>query len=150
MQFTFIGTGIVLCMAVLVVAGCLGSGSPDTQTPSPGLTGTPVKEGHVVANETQNGATVYVNKSTDITVKLNENPTTGYQWNLTLSPGLSLINDTYVSSDTSGKLAGAGGIHSWDIVASETGTQTIHAVYGRSWEPITGNETAFDMTVIVQ
>lgn len=150
MQFTFIGTGIVLCMAVLIVAGCLGSGSPDVQTPSPGLAGTPVKEDHIVANETQNGATVYVNKSTDITVALNENPTTGYQWNLTLSPGLSLINDTYVSSDPSGKLMGAGGTHSWDMVASETGTQTIHAVYRRSWETVTGNETAFDMTVIVQ
>ncbi|MDD4484482.1 MAG: protease inhibitor I42 family protein [Methanoregula sp.] len=150
MQFTFIGTGIVLCMAVLIVAGCLGSGSPDVQTPSPGLAGTPVKEDHIVANETQNGATVYVNKSTDITVALQENPTTGYQWNLTLSPGLSLINDTYVSSDPSGKLMGAGGTHSWDMVASETGTQTIHAVYRRSWETVTGNETAFDMTVIVQ
>ena len=150
MQYTFIGAGIVLCIAVLVVAGCLGAGSPDAQTLSSGPAGTPVKEGHVVANESQNGATVYVNKSTDITVMLKENPTTGYQWNMTLSPGLSLINDTYASSDPTGKLVGAGGTHSWDMVASRTGTQTIHAVYWRSWEPLTGNETAFDMTVIVQ
>ncbi len=150
MQVTFVGAGIVLCIAVFVIAGCLGSGPSGAGTPTPGPAGTLVKESPIVANETQNGATVYVNKSTDITVTLNENPTTGYLWNLTLSPGLSLINDTYVSSAPSGKLMGAGGTHTWDMVASETGTQTIHAVYRRSWEPITGNETAFDMTVIVQ
>jgi len=43
--------------------------------------------GHVVATESQNGATVYVNRTTDITLKLKENPTTGYQWNLTVTPG---------------------------------------------------------------
>lgn len=150
MQFAFISAGIVLCIAVLVIAGCLGSGPTGAETPAPGPTGTPVKEGHIVADEGQNGATIYVNKSAEITLKLNENPTTGYQWNLTASPGLSLTNDTYVRSDTSGKLMGAGGTRIWDLAASGTGTQTIHAVYRRSWEPLTGNETVFDMTVIVQ
>jgi inhibitor of cysteine peptidase len=150
MQLTFMGAGIVLCIAVLVIAGCVGSGPTGAGTPTPGPTGTPVMEGHIVADESQNGATVYVNKSAEITLKLNENPTTGYQWNLTVSPGLTLTNDTYVRSDTSGKLMGAGGTRIWDLTASGTGTQTIHAVYRRSWEPLTGNETAFDMTVIVQ
>ena len=150
MQVTFVGTGIVLCIAVIVIAGCLGSGPSGAGTPTPGPTGTPVREGHVVADEGQNGATISVNKSADITVKLKENPTTGYQWNLTVSPGLTEVNDTYVSSDPSGKLMGAGGTRIWDLTASGTGKQTIHAVYRRSWEPVTGNETAFDMTVIVQ
>jgi len=150
MQFTFIGAGVVLCIAVLVIAGCLGSGPTGAGTPTPVPTGTPVMEGHVVTDEGQNGATIYVNKSADITVKLKENPTTGYHWNLTVSPGLAVVNDTYISSDPTGKLMGAGGTRIWDLTASGTGTQTIHAVYRRSWEPVTGNETVFDMTVIVQ
>jgi len=61
-----------------------------------------------------------------------------------------VTNDTFAGSDASGKLVGAGGNRVWDMAASETGTQTIHALYRRSWEPVTGNETAFLLTVIVE
>jgi inhibitor of cysteine peptidase len=105
--------------------------------------------GHIVVTEEQNTATVSVNKSSVITVKLKENPTTGFQWNLTTSPGLHIINNTYVPSDTTGKLVGSGGTRIWDISAMDPGTQNITAVYMRSWEPVAGNETAFSMTVIV-
>jgi inhibitor of cysteine peptidase len=93
---------------------------------------------------------VYVNRPADITLKLKENPTTGYRWNLTVTPGLVITNDTFIPSDTTGKLVGSGGTRIWEMGAAGTGTQTIHAVYMRSWEPVTGNETAFSMTVIVQ
>ncbi|WP_292427192.1 protease inhibitor I42 family protein [Methanoregula sp.] len=146
---TFMGMGI-LCLAALVVAGCIGTGSQNPSGQTPTLTGTPVMVGHVVATESQNGATVYVNRTTDITLKLKENPTTGYQWNLTVTPGLVITNDTLIPSDTTGKLVGSGGTRVWEINAASTGTQMIHAVYIRSWEPVTGNETAFSMTVIVQ
>jgi inhibitor of cysteine peptidase len=146
---TFMGLG-VLCLAVLVVAGCLGTGS---QTPS-GVTNepseTPAVGEHVTIGESQNGATVYVNRTADITLKLNENPTTGYRWNLTATPGLVMVNDTFVPSDTTGKLVGSGGTRIWEMNAAGTGTQIINVVYMRSWEPVTGNETTFSMTVIVQ
>lgn len=107
-------------------------------------------EGHVVATEAQNGSTVSVNAPANITLKLAENPTTGYSWNLTLTPGLVLVNDTYMSSDKTGTLMGAGGTHTWEITAEKTGTQKIQGIYMRPWEPVTGNETTFVMTVIVQ
>ena len=84
---TFMGLGI-LCLAVLVVAGCLGTGPQNQSGQAPTPTGMPVVVEHVVADESQNGATVYVNRTADITLKLNENPTTGYRWNLTVTPGL--------------------------------------------------------------
>ncbi|MEN6395848.1 MAG: protease inhibitor I42 family protein [Methanoregula sp.] len=146
---TFIGMGI-LCLVTLVVAGCIGTGPQNTQGQAPAPLGTPVMVGHIVVNESQNGATVYVNQTSDITLKLNENPTTGYLWNMTVTPGLLITNDTFQSSDTTGKLVGSGGTHVWEINAAGTGTQTISAVYKRPWEPVTGNETAFLMTVIVQ
>ena len=143
------GLGI-LCLAVLVVAGCLGTGS---QPPS-GLTNahseTPVVVEYVIAGESQNGAMVYITRTADITLKLNENPTTGYQWNLTATPGLVIVNDTFIPSDTTGKLVGSGGTRIWEMNAAGTGMQTINAMYMRSWEPVTGNETTFSMTVIVQ
>ena len=145
---TFMGLGII-CLAVLVVAGCLGTG-PQNPSGQAQVTGTPVVVEHVVADESQNGATVNVNRTAGITLRLKENPTTGYRWNLTVTPGLVITNDTYIPSDTTGKLMGSGGTRVWEMNAASPGTQTIHAVYMRSWEPVTGNETAFSMTVVVQ
>ena len=68
---------------------------------------------------------------------------------LTITAGLNVINDTYVPSDVTGKIVGSGGIHIWDISSITKGEQKIEAVYIRSWEPLTGNETSFSMTVIV-
>jgi predicted secreted protein len=146
---TFMGMGI-LCLAALVVAGCIGTGSQNQSGQAPAPTGTPVVVEQVVADENQNGATVNVNRTAGITLNLKENPTTGYRWNLTVTPGLVIANDSYIPSDTTGKLMGSGGTRVWEMNATGTGTQTIHAVYMRSWEPVTGNETAFSMTVVVQ
>jgi inhibitor of cysteine peptidase len=90
-----------------------------------------------------------MNRSNLITVRLAENPSTGFQWNLTTTAGLSIIKDEYVPADTSGKLVGSGGTHMWDISTDKIGKQKIQAIYKRSWEPTTGNESTFSMTVVV-
>ncbi|MFA5348467.1 MAG: protease inhibitor I42 family protein [Methanoregula sp.] len=105
--------------------------------------------GHLVVNESQNTATVYMNRSSLITVRLAENPSTGFQWNMTTSPGLSIIKDDYVPTDTSGKLVRSGGTHIGDISRVTIGEQEVRAVYKRPWEPITGNKTTFSMAVVV-
>lgn len=146
--FTLAIFGIV-CLFAVVFTGCIGTGPGNQTAVIP--TETAVQEGNIVVNESQNTATVYMNTSRIITVKLSENPTTGYQWNLTTTPGLHIIHDTYIPSDSTGKLVGSGGTRIWDIEISTEGTgeQKIHAVYKRSWEQPFGNETTFQMTVIV-
>lgn len=133
---TFIlSLGIVCILAIAVTfAGCTGTGSP---------------AGNLVVTQDQNKATVSVNQGSIITVRLQENPTTGYQWNLTTTPGLRVISDNYIPSDTTGKLVGSGGTRVWEISATAKGEQKINAVYRRSWEPITGNETTFLLNVMV-
>jgi inhibitor of cysteine peptidase len=138
----------IICLITVAFSGCVGSG-PENQALSPTPSETAVQVGHLVVNETQNTATVYMNRSSLITVRLAENPSTGFQWNLTTTPGLRIIKDDYVPSDTSGKLVGSGGIHVWDISTDTIGVQEIHAVYKRSWEPTTGNESTFSMTVVI-
>ena len=75
------GLGIIR-LAVLVVAGCLGTGwTESVRTGYRHLHVYPVVVEHVVvehvvADESQNGATVNVNRTAGITLKLNENPTT--------------------------------------------------------------------------
>jgi len=143
---TIVSLGIC-CLFAVAIAGCISS--PGNPAPSPVPTGTPVIVGHLVVNESQNTATVYMNRSDLITVRLAENPTTGFQWNLTTTPGLSVVRDVYEPTDTSGTVVGSGGTHVWDISAEMIGEQKINAVYKRSWEPITGNESTFSMTIVV-
>lgn len=140
----------VVCLITVAFAGCLGSnlGKPESQEAFP--TETSVQVGHLVVNEQQNTATIYVNQTDTITLKLPENPTTGYEWNLTTTPGLRVTNDTYMPSPTSGKVVGSGGTHIWDMTAVTPGEQKIQGIYKRSWEPVSGNETIFTMTVVVE
>ena len=144
----------IICIIAVASSGCVGSDKdyagklffpPTLPTPS----GTAVTVNHLVVAEEQNSATVNVTTGAIITVRLQENPTTGYSWNLTTTPGLQIINDTYKPTYTTGKLVGSAGTHIWDISAVATGTQKIQAVYKRSWEPTVGNETTFSMTVVV-
>jgi len=144
----------IICIIAVACTGCVGSDKdtigklffpPTLPTPS----GTAVPVNHLVVTEEQNGATVNVNTGAIITVRLQENPTTGFSWNLTTTPGLQIINDTYKPTYTTGKMVGSGGTHIWDISAVTTGEQKIRGVYMRSWEPASGNETAFSMTVVV-
>jgi inhibitor of cysteine peptidase len=142
--------GIVCLLAIAVAfAGCTDTGNPGGQLPPRTPVGTPIPVGHLVVTEEQNKATVTVNPGNSITVTLQENPTTGYQWNLTATPGLLVTSDTYVPSDTTGKRVGSGGTRVWDLSAIAQGEQKIEAVYQRSWEPVTGNETRFSMTIVV-
>lgn len=141
----------IICIIAVAFAGCAGLG-PDTKgtmTQPSTPVGTPVPVGNLVVTEEQNTATVQVNAGAVITVKLKENPTTGFAWNMTTTPGLQIISDSYKPTYTTGKMVGSGGIHTWDIKAVATGEQKIQAVYKRSWEPTVGNETTFSMTIVV-
>jgi inhibitor of cysteine peptidase len=123
--------------------------TPAIPKPSPASVLTPVKVGQLVVTEEQNKATVTIKQSDVIIVRLQENPTTGNQWNLITTPGLHVISDNYVPSDTTGNLEGSTGTRVWYISANAMGEQKIEAVYKRSWEPVTGNESNFLLTVIV-
>lgn len=145
-----IGIGIV-CLIAAACAGCIGTGpgTPAGLPPSPLPAGPVVQAGNLVVNEEQDTATVTVRRGNSIAVRLQENPTTGFTWNLTTSPGLQIVSDSYIPSDTTGTLIGSGGTHVWEISAHSVGGQTIQAVYRRPWEQATGNETAFFLTVVV-
>ncbi|WP_292464453.1 protease inhibitor I42 family protein [Methanolobus sp.] len=99
--------------------------------------------------EDNNTEIVRALKGDTIIIELQENPTTGYSWNLSASSGLSLVNDTYVQHSADEGLTGVGGVHVWTFDLIENGVQNISAVYKRPWEDITGEEDAFELTVNV-
>jgi inhibitor of cysteine peptidase len=86
---------------------------------------------------------------TVIQLSLAENPTTGYQWNLSVTPGLSMVGDRYVPDDPTGKLVGSGGTHVWSLETTGEGRQVVTGIYQRSWEASSGNPPDFTLTLEV-
>jgi len=101
-----------------------------------------------VFTEDNNGSSVELVTGDTFQIKLNENPTTGYQWSLETTGGLEIMSDNYLPPTTG--LVGAGGIHEWDIKATAGGTQQVTGVYSRLWENLTGSEQRFALTVEVE
>jgi inhibitor of cysteine peptidase len=116
----------------------------------PGVPATPTAEAKnmVTFTEADNGKTESVTQNSQFAVVLAENPSTGFMWNATLSPGLELTSDYHKDNASAGR-PGAGGTHTWIMVAKVTGDQKFSAIYKRSWEPVTGNETAYSVNIRV-
>ncbi len=132
-----------LLVACLLMAGCTSQQEkPGNATPSPVATTTAPAE-RFTFNETDNNKTVTLPVGSEIVISLDENPTTGYSWNVTSSRGLLLVNDTFIPPKT--ELVGAGGVHVWEYVAAEKGSAEFSAIYKRPWENVTGTEDTFSM-----
>jgi inhibitor of cysteine peptidase len=95
------------------------------------------------------GKTITVKKGEVFRVKLAENPSTGYAWEMTTSDGLKRISDRYVANDVAGRIAGAGGVRTWDIRAMEEGSQKLYGTYRRPWEPARSSDETFELKINV-
>jgi len=117
----------------------------------PELAVTPTAEGKKMftLTEADNGKTENITQNTRFAVVLAENPTTGFMWNATLSPGLELQSSDYRQNDAPSGMVGVGGTRTWIIIAKDLGDQKFSAVYERSWEPANGNETAYNVNIRV-
>jgi inhibitor of cysteine peptidase len=106
-----------------------------------------------VITEAGNGTTINLENEETFYLRLEENPSTGYSWQINLSEGLSLLSDKYYSSESSAErqqpLVGAGGVHLWEIKANSEGSQQVNGIYKRSWEKTTGTEENFTLNVEV-
>lgn len=140
------------CIAAVILAGCTSPAAKPAVTPAPvsAATGTPPPVEKDTFGMADRGGTYPVSLDAPVQLRLPENPTTGYTWNLSITQGLSLINDTYIPDDTTGRLVGAGGTHVWFLRAIQPGNQGISGIYRRPREPVTGNETDFNLTLRVE
>jgi inhibitor of cysteine peptidase len=87
---------------------------------------------HVYTDE-DNGRTVQELLGENFNIRLMENPTTGYSWNLSVSNGLRMTGDEYIPSQAGGQVVGGGGIHSFHLVATGKGEHTVTGEYRRPW-----------------
>jgi len=122
----------VAAMAICLVltAGCLQEpgtdGGPVTPAATPGATS-------LVFGPDDNGKNVTATLGTVFTLRLPENPTTGYGWNMTPSEGLAVLENEFLAPDT--QLVGAGGTREWVLSTEKKGNYTLHAEYRRPWVP---------------
>lgn len=141
----------LLVTGMLLTAGCTGGPAGNNSTSpasSPPANSTlPVMTGNITGQKTSSAITLPAGTTT--TIELQENPTTGYAWNVTLSPGLLIENNTYLQDKGTADRVGAGGTHQWVVRGVSAGNQTFSAIYKRPWEPATGNETQFTEFITV-
>ena len=133
----------VMLLAAGIIIGYTLNGEAQVATAPLIITNDPVNF-YGISN---NNSTVIVTKNETFGLLLAENPTTGYQWSLNLTGGLSVVSDKYIADN--GSLIGGGGIHVWVIKAMEHGDQAVSASYQRSWENTTANEVQYLLNVVV-
>ena len=106
-----------------------------------------------VITEADNGTSISLENESTFYLKLKENPTTGYSWELNLSQGLNNISGEYYPPEQpegiKQPLVGAGGVHLWEIKAVSKGSQQVTGIYKRPWENVTGEEENFILNVEV-
>lgn len=106
-----------------------------------------------VITEADNGTSTSLENGSTFYLKLKENPTTGYSWELNLTQGLNNISGEYYPSEQpegiKQPLIGAGGVHLWEIKAISKGSQQVTGIYKRPWEKVTGEEEHFMLKVEV-
>ncbi len=133
----------LLLAALLLAAGC-------TTTPPSNATATPTRTTAQPAVYTMNdsGKTVPLGLQQNLSIRLPENPTTGYSWNASVTSGLLITDTAYTPDPQPVGMTGVGGTRNWTVRGVTAGTQRFSAVYVRPWEPnLTANQ--FNLTVQV-
>ena len=97
-----------------------------------------------------NGKTVTLAPYSTVTIRLKENPTTGYSWVVTLPEGLSVVSDVYTPDAVPTDIVGSGGAHTWKLQPSQFGTYTFRAIHMQPWMNVTGSEETYTLTLVVQ
>jgi inhibitor of cysteine peptidase len=101
----------------------------------------------VTFTEKDNGTTADIGAGSRFAVQLRENPTTGYSWNASVSPGLTILSSDYQIDQHAEGMVGVGGTRTWIIRASGTGNQSFTGVYNRSWMPTTADDTTYALGI---
>jgi predicted secreted protein len=100
-------------------------------------------------DESNNGQTVSVAKDSTVTIRLKENPTTGYSWQVNVTEGLSIVHDEYIPDKVPAGMVGSGGTHTWTVQPQDAGTFTFSATYMQPWMNVTGSEETYTLTMVV-
>ncbi len=106
--------------------------------------------GEINLTEEANGKTINCAKGQDITITLESNPTTGFDWYISENSkigNLELINKNY-KAETTDKV-GVGGEQIFTFKATGKGTANLIIEYKREWEEGKSPEETFEVNIKV-
>lgn len=145
MRSTLVMLALLVLMAGLGggAAACINGGGNASELP---------EQRSVDASHT--GKTVEIAAGGSLTVTLESNITTGFQWQMvgnTDEAVLALEDRQYQASDEArAGVVGAGGQEVWTFKALDSGESTIDLEYSQPWEGGTNAVGTFVLTVVVE
>lgn len=86
-------------------------------------------------DSSNSGDTFNISKLGTVIVELNENPTTGYRWELRCSDTNIVVNISADFVPKSASMIGGGGKRIFRFLARDIGTVTLDFIRKRAWEP---------------
>ena len=104
-----------------------------------------------ILSEAAHGSTMRLAVGDTLSLRLAENPSTGYRWQLTLGAGLEAAGDDYAPGlPAAAGGVGAGGERRFGIRATQAGDSTVSALLRRGWDADTARGRRFDLAVQVR
>jgi inhibitor of cysteine peptidase len=100
-----------------------------------------------VYTDADSGRTVTAVVGDTISIRLPENPSTGFSWAVTSSDGLQQLESRFDTPSSSPELVGAPGTRVLIYEVTANGRQSVRATYERSWEA--GAAEPFTLTIEV-
>ncbi|MBN1194172.1 MAG: protease inhibitor I42 family protein [Methanomicrobiaceae archaeon] len=102
--------------------------------------------GMITLGEKESGGVFDFETGRGFAIRLDENPTTGYRWALSVPEGI--VQDSEGFEPPAEGLVGAGGVRTWTLHGETPGTYEITAEYRRPWE--TTGEPAMNFSVTIE
>ncbi|MBP2172079.1 protease inhibitor I42 family protein [Methanococcus voltae] len=83
-----------------------------------------------------------------VEVSLNENPTTGYEWQYIKDNKLELLSEEYIPNKNIMGIVGQGGSHVWKFKAVREGTSSLKFMNGRTFENTSVRNIFYEIKII--
>ena len=110
--------------------------------------------GQVSVDDSATGKTVEIAVGGSLTVTLESNATTGFQWSeladIFDQTVLEQVDHQFVSPSEDTEMVGAPGEEVWTFKALKKGSSTISMEYSQPWEGGTKAAETFSLTVVVK
>jgi inhibitor of cysteine peptidase len=98
-------------------------------------------------SEPDNGRTIDIGAGEVVTVRLKENPTTGYRWTVESAGGLVPAGDQY---EGGGGAMGAAGVRVLQFHSSGPGSHELRLKNRREWEGDSSITERFNVTIVAK
>ena len=101
----------------------------------------------ITLTEADKGKTIAVQQGTEVLIRLNENPTTGYRWAIDQSDDTVLPLQSANFSSTPSAAVGAGGARLFTFTAKQPGTVQLQFKRCREWQGDASIIERYDVTI---